>query len=52
MDLPDRPKRSNVFMDANLEAEGQTSDIEVVRIRDISAGRCRGWRRTSARASF
>jgi hypothetical protein len=38
MDLPDRPKRSNVFMDANLEAEGQTSDIEVVRIRDISAG--------------
>ena len=38
MDHPERPKRANVFMDANLEAEGALSDVQMVRIRDISAG--------------
>jgi hypothetical protein len=34
----DRPKRSNVFMAASLKTENDTSDVQLVRIRDISAG--------------
>ncbi len=37
----DRPKRSNVFMAANMKTQYDASDVELVRIRDISEGGAR-----------
>ncbi|KAA9015339.1 PilZ domain-containing protein [Sphingobium limneticum] len=41
MDLPPRPKRSNVFMDAHLNLGEPLSAAQLVRIRDISEGGAR-----------